>query len=104
MVTDTLVNSFVRPLTGPVSFGMICGGELKFYTSELVQGMPEFGDKEFVSIGNNFFRQSILAVPVIEEQKSQLFCGDVYLGGHNSNIGPQTVSHRQNAIEVFVKR
>jgi len=69
-----------------------------------VQGPPEFRDEEFVSIGNNFLWQTVLAVPVVEKQEGQLFCGDVYLGRHDSDIGPQVVSHRQNAIEILIER
>ena len=93
VIANTLVDCFVGSLTGAVGFRMVCRGELQFYSSWFVKCVPEFGDKEFVPIRDDILRQSIFAVPVIEEQDHKILSGYVSASWYDSDVGAETICH-----------
>jgi hypothetical protein len=93
VIMNTLVDGFVGSFTGAISFGVVCRREFKFDSSQFVKGAPEFWDKEFVSIGDDIFRQTILAVPVVEKQNSEIFGGYVGTSRYNLDVGADMICH-----------
>ena len=68
-----------------------------------MQGRPEFGHKELVTVGNNFFGQAVLAVPVVKEYNGKVFCGDVGFRGYDTNIRSELVGHRKDTVKSFIQ-
>ena len=58
-----------------------------------MQRPPEFRDEEFVPIRDDVFRQSILTVPVIEEQDSEILRGYVSACWYDSDVGAEAIRH-----------
>lgn len=56
MKLEGLIDCFVGSFTGTVSFWMIHGGHLQFYTCKSMQHLPEPGYKKLIPVGDNISR------------------------------------------------
>jgi hypothetical protein len=98
MVVDGLVHGFVHPFTAAISFGVTRGRHLQFDAREFVEGSPEFGGEERVSVRDEVEHQAVLTVPLVEEYYCYLGGGVCGVGTGDAYVGTKGVGHGEDGV------
>ena len=94
-----LDDSLIGALGDTIGLRVEGRGELEFDAGEFVKRVPKVRKKEMVAVGENTKRESIFAIPVIEEKFGEVFGSNVGAAGDEADIRRELVG---NGAEVVV--
>ena len=67
-----LLEDLVHPFRLPVSFRMVCRGEIGLDAKQSTQGLPEMGDEMFPMVGDDVRRGSMFGEDMYQKEHSKI--------------------------------
>ena len=92
VVTEHLYDSFVSTLTSTVGLGMEKRGHAEVNSSQPVQSFPKAADESGVAVGDDVEREPVLAIPMSEEERCEVFRRDVCARGNEAEVAAEPVA------------